>query len=375
MKGGESNGNEVVFMSKKATKNNDRKKGTTMKVKKNFLITVTAFLCILAMSFSASAMKNTASNSTASNNEVLGYATLYEGEFDIVAAKHQLASLHENEYVEMPEEKIQERLDTIDELLFANISEEERVQKLEELSVYILEVPTGNNAEYASDASYITLNRPVIYYNATNKYWGIYASGCYNKFPDDIDWTDVFWPTVGKRYEIGDVDCYGFVIEDAYGTYNASLKSQKCIISTNSNINYGTRVSSTTKTTGSGRYGVGFEIQDKALITESNIFNYTWTYIGYSFGCIGWYTDSFKNYRGNVQTVYGHTWSSCEVSNFTIGLEAGVSEKDGGQLTANCALTLSKASKGFKGASSDTNLYSEGFNASKKTNPRSDFNP
>lgn len=346
-----------------------------MKTKKNLLITAIAFLGIIAMSFSVSAT-SIATDAMTVDNHPVGYASLYDGEFDIVAAKQEMASQHENEYIEMPDEEIQKRLDAIDELLLADIAEEERIKELEKMDVYLLEVPTSNAAEYASDSSYITLNKPVIYYNATNKYWGIYASGCYNKFPEDLSWTSVFWPTVGKKYDIGDVDCYGFVIEDTSGNYTASLKSQKCIISNSTSVSSGTQISSTVKATGSGKYGVGFEIQDKALISDSNIITYKYTYIGYSFGCIGWYSDSFKSYRGNVQTVYGHTYSSCQVSDFSIGLEAGYTQKDGGRLSGNCALKLSNVSKGFKGSSGDTDLYKEGFNATKKiNNPRTDFNP
>ncbi len=341
------------------------------KQKKNLIVMIASLVCVIAMSMSVSAAKEENNNTTNQIYEV--NAVDKDSDFDIVQAKLDLAKLHEDKYVEMNETDIQARLDEIDSLLASNLTEKEKQQALEEMDVYTLDIPSSNVGEYASDASYVTLYSPKIYYNAKNKYWGIYASGRYNKFPDDISTWDVWWPTKGKRYNIGGVDCYGFAIEDTSGSYTASLKSQKCIISTNTNISYGTRTISTSKATGSGKYGIGFEIQDQAIITSGNAFHYNYTYLGYSFACIGWYTDSFKNYRGNVQTIYAHTYSNCEVSSFTIGLEAGASSNDGAQVTGNCGISISKAKKGFKCSSSDTSL-SSGFKTN-GINPRSEFNP
>lgn len=344
--------------------------------RKNMIITAVVFMSTVVMSLGASMLSiSYAAEGTAPENQVMSVSAANE-EFDIVSAKLELAALHADEYVEMSEAEIAERTDAIDEIVLSDLSEEEKNAKLEAMNVYVLEIPEENQAEYvASDGSYVKLNAPKIYYNSTNKYWGIYASGRYTTFPNDINEWTVFWPTVGKKYDIGGYDCYGFVIEDSSGTYSASLKSQKCIISNATAPTSGTQVSSTTKTTGSGKYGIGFQIQDQALIKSWDGFTFTYTYIGYSFGCVGWYTDAFKNYNGNVETVYGHTYDSCEISAFNIGLEAGYSAKDGGSLSANCNLTISNTSKGFTGASSDTNLYEDGFGKTTTAMPYSNFQP
>lgn len=299
------------------------------------------------------------------NNEEVGEIVskkAYSDDFDVVKAKTELMELHKDEYVDMSELEKEKYLEDIYAIFQNGYSQEVIDGILEKNGVYLLQVPDEEGAEYvASDGSYISLNKPKIYYYSKLGYWGIYASGCYTKFPDDIDWTDVFWPTVGKRYNIGSPDCYGYTIEDISGTYSSSLVSAKCMISVSGTPSGGVNVSSKTKKTGSGAYGVGFEIQDKAIIASSSILKYTYNYLGYSFGVMGWYNSEFVNYRGNVQTVYGHTWSSCEIKSFSIGLNAGVNS-GGAQVSANCSMDFTKSGKNFTGTSFDTNLYKEGFN-------------
>lgn len=339
--------------------------------KKNLLVLAISFVCIIAAAFGTAAFAAPTPAAPSLQPLIEGRALYSDPSFDIVAAKTDLADAHSDEYMELTEEESAERSEMLENLIMSGLPEEELNAKLEEVHVYPLEIPEEQKGEYvSSDQSYVTLYEPKLYYDSARSYWGIYARGVYNRFPDDICWLDVFWPTVGKRYSIGGTDGYGFAIEDTSGTYSASLKSKKCIISTASAVTGGTTKTATASVPGSGRYGVAFQMQDEAIITKSNIINYSYIYLGYSFGCIGWYTDNFKTYRGNVATIFAHTYDDCGVGGITFGAEVGT-----GGISANCEISYTRNNHKYDCGSTDMNLYTDGFGKPKTQNPNSIFNP
>ncbi|MGN7414543.1 hypothetical protein [Paenibacillus sp. SAF-068] len=257
-----------------------------------------------------------------------------------VAAKRAFAEQYSHELkVDLSsEEKVEyrEELDsTIAKLVAQGATENEIDKVIRQFNAHVFKTETNpdkNEVSPLSQASNVTLTKPIITYSGTTGEWTVTGGGHWNNEAWKADTPGVWVPITGQTKIIGGPDSIGLTYYNKSGTYNAKvLRSAGYLYD-----GRGNEVKNPNPTYGSGAAGVAFEIQDYMKLVNAGTVDVA--YMGNNFAAQITYDSNFKNLHGNARTMYVHTWDTAKISSISLGVS-------GGNFGAN--VTISNAAKSF----------------------------
>ena len=212
----------------------------------------------------------------------------------------------------------------IEQVTFASGAERKAlVQKLSEYGVYVYETESDFAIAPLSDSGDVTLVKPTVVYEATDKTWTVTCGG---------NWLNTSWSTV-LAGNVGGLDGFGVGYTNISGTYNSAVVRSSAYITDQDRSNTNR---TTNRSDGDGSKGFGFRLQDRRVGS---------TYVGYIWYGACTYDYRFGSYSGIATAYYIHTYDSASIE--SVSFE--VNKKTGG-LTVN----VSNSNESFVAYSNDT---------------------
>lgn len=264
----------------------------------------------------------------------------FPDDFDIVAAKKELFDLHKSKYRLFSEQESFKRDTKIDQILTnPDLNEDEKYGLLESYDVYPLLTPTSDYS-INSCPSDITVQKPIILFDSATQRWIVTGGGTWkNRNWDYLELRALLaakpLTMVGVTQNVGGYDLYGIAFTNTSGSYSG-VYLHSCSSKITDGQAGGYSITSTSRNTGDACDGVGFLMQDKAVVTKTywtGWFDYE--YVGKSFYVTARYNSEFTNYHGNATTFYQHSFKSTKitgvnlgVSGKTLGIDVNISSED-----------------------------------------------
>ena len=230
-----------------------------------------------------------------------------ESNFDVVEAKRALAEKHENDYLSLSSEQVQNRSKEIDKILLQLYAGSQSSEAIEEVmqryKVYKLKVPSGYEIDPTSIPTDAGCNAASIYLDAATQEWIVVGGGW---------WNNENWFDDGILGNVGGLDSVGIEFNGTYGSYDGVNVISSYGYMTD---HHGTSITSEYPSHGNGQYGAAFDFQDYVHILSD-----TYAYFGDGYSALIRYNSNFANYHGNARVFYAHTWNSTTINNISFGL-------------------------------------------------------
>ncbi len=208
----------------------------------------------------------------------------------------------------------------IEQVTFASGAERKAlVQELSEYGVYVYETESDFAIEPLSDSGDVTLVKPTVVYEATDKTWTVTCGG---------NWLNTSWET-----SVGGAEGFGVGYTNTSGTYNSAVVRSSAYITDQDRRNTNR---TTNRSDGDGSKGFGFRLQDSRIGS---------TYVGYIWYGACTYDYRFGSYSGIATAYYIHTYNSASITSVSFGVDG----KTGG-----LNVELSNTKESFVAYSNDT---------------------
>jgi hypothetical protein len=226
-----------------------------------------------------------------------------------IQAKQDFAALHQSNGTALTRAELTVRESRYQEITQDNsLTLQERETQLNEIGYYTYDQGEVTNKITRSSTGDVYLQRVGIVYNGNNNTWILTAKGTWYA---GSTWDSPFgyftWPPkVGTEHNVGTSDTVGILLKNVSGdTKGLGIVGGYGLLGGGNRVDkYYNRSSLLTSSAQGALYGV----RDYALITQSNIFGFKWTYIGNNFETQIIYNGNFANISGSAVMYYGHTW-------------------------------------------------------------------
>lgn len=196
--------------------------------------------------------------------------------------------------------------------------------------VYLLKDNCTTYTVMRSESGNISLHRPMISYDAARDRWSVTMGGYWL---DDDAWMADYSVGSSSTFpcNLGGPDSFGISLYDVTG-YNSAAISYSAFM----NDGAGTEKTTTSRSYGDGKTGVGFQIQDYVHWASPSV---EIAYVGKRFGAIVTYDSRFVNCSGTMVSYYAHTYNTTRISGIKLGLSSSPSVEvtfSGGQNGFSC---------------------------------------
>ena len=245
--------------------------------------------------------------------------------FDIVAAKQQLAREHADELESLTEEEIDERLEKVNETLFSGDFSPEMEKRLNEQNAYVITLPEKPMLLSATTNKDYQLDVPKLIYSSSTGMWGVLIYGHFTKeidFESEVKWLASIGTAFCAKTDVGGFEEFGFVFENVRNSYSdlrICLKETKAYVRSENSPSAKFNDTTTNAAYGKSGDGIGFEMQD--YIQRNWLLGKKYSYNCNYMGCIAWYSQEFVNYDAQISSYYYHTYSKTKIQSFELCFE------------------------------------------------------